>query len=90
MVERFNPTLEYEWLNDGHFTADCRRFNEALTDWLIEYNFHRPHEALAYLTPIEYIEQNSVNLLLMWSVRSSTGGMIRFVISFARALIYGL
>jgi hypothetical protein len=27
-------------------------FNRKLTDWLIEYNFHRPHEAIDYDTPI--------------------------------------
>ena len=56
-VERFNQTLEYEWLQDGNFTTDCKRFNESLTDWLIEYNFVRPHETLDYLTPMEYIEK---------------------------------
>jgi hypothetical protein len=29
-------------------------FNKKLTEWLIEYNFHRPHEALGYETPIEF------------------------------------
>ncbi len=53
-LERFNQTLQYEWLNDGHFTPDCERFNVALTDWLLIYNFHRPHETLAYKTPIQY------------------------------------
>jgi transposase InsO family protein len=56
-VERFNQTLQYEWLNDGHFTPDCNRFNQALTEWLIEYNVVRPHESLNYLTPIEFMEQ---------------------------------
>ena len=54
-VERFNQTLEYEWLNDGHFNPDCKKFNKALTEWLVEYNFIRPHETLDYATPIEYI-----------------------------------
>lgn len=62
-VERFNQTLEYEWLNDGNFTADCRRFNEQLTDWLMEYNFVRPHQTLDYLTPIEYIKKYQTELV---------------------------
>jgi len=56
-VERFNQTLKYEWLQDANFTTDCQRFNESLTDWLIAYNFIRPHETLDYLTPMEYIEK---------------------------------
>lgn len=71
MAERFNETLQYEWLNDGNFTSDVDQFNHALTDWLIEYNFHRPHQALDYLTPIEYIQANNKDLLPMWSVRTN-------------------
>lgn len=70
MVERFNETLEYEWLNDGHFTPNVRKFNQSLTEWLVEYNFVRPHEHLAYLTPVQYIERNAPQLLPMWSVRT--------------------
>lgn len=73
-VERFNQTLEREWLYDGNFELDCGRFNKRLTKWIIEYNFVRPHETLNYLTPMEYIEieqikqkaqQKSANLLPM-------------------------
>jgi transposase InsO family protein len=73
-VERFNQTLEYEWLYDGNFELDCNRFNKRLTKWLVEYNFVRPHEKLNYLTPMEYIkreqkrqieQQITVNLLPM-------------------------
>jgi len=32
--------------------------NETLEyERLIEYNFHRPHQSLAYLAPVEYIEK---------------------------------
>ena len=62
-VERFNQTLEYEWLNDGNFTTDCQQFNESLTDWLVEYNFVRPHETLDYLAPMEYIEKYQSRLM---------------------------
>ncbi len=65
-MERFHETLEYEWLYDGHFNPDCKVFNKELTEWLIEYNFVRPHQTLDYLTPIEYIEkvQQKHNILL--------------------------
>lgn len=73
-MERFNQTLEYEWLNDGNFTNDCQRFNKSLTKWLEEYNFIRPHESLDYQTPIEYIT-NYINqndkVSTMWSARTT-------------------
>jgi transposase len=68
-VERFNETLEYEWLCDSNLTLDCKKFNKALTKWLIIYNSIRPHQSLAYLTPIEYIQINT-NVLPMWSART--------------------
>ena len=73
IVERFNQTLEDEWLNDGHFTPNIQAFNQILSDWLIEYNFHRPHETLAYETPISYYMNTlnlTPNLLPMWSART--------------------
>lgn len=53
-IERFNQTLQREWLNDGNFTSDINAFNSRLKEFLIEYNFVRPHENLKYLTPIEF------------------------------------
>lgn len=73
ICERFNQTLEYEWLNDGNFTPEINRFNRNLTQWLVEYNFHRPHETLDYKTPFEYYEDTlaSNNILLpMYSART--------------------
>ena len=35
-------------------TADVREFNRRLTEWLVEYNFRRPRQALAYLPPINF------------------------------------
>ena len=73
ICERFNQTLEYEWLNDGNFTPEISRFNKNLTEWLVEYNFRRPHETLDYKTPFEYFEDTlqSNNILLpMYSART--------------------
>jgi len=57
VVEKFNQTLQQEWLNDGHFTPVVNEFNMELTKWLEEYNFNRPHQTLDYLTPYEYLEE---------------------------------
>lgn len=51
--ERFNRTLEEEFINLGNFTPHTIKFNQNLTEWLIEYNFRRPHESLNYATPLK-------------------------------------
>ena len=57
--ERFNRTLQEEFIALGNMTEDINIFNRNLTDWLIEYNFNRPHQSLDYLTPIEFTQQYS-------------------------------
>jgi len=52
--ERFNRTLQEEFLQLGNFTPNLQLFNHNLTEWLIEYNFRRPHQALGYLPPINF------------------------------------
>ena len=59
--ERFNRTLQEEFIALGNMTSDCDSFNRRLTEWLIEYNFKRPHETLAYMTPIEFNEKCQVS-----------------------------
>jgi len=54
--ERFNRTLQEEFIQLGNFTPDTEIFNRKLTEWLIEYNFRRPHAALNYQTPIEFVK----------------------------------
>jgi transposase InsO family protein len=57
--ERFNRTLQEEFIALGNMTEDINIFNRNLTDWLIEYNFNRPHQTLDYLTPIEFTQKYS-------------------------------
>jgi len=52
--ERFNRTLQDEFIALGNMTTDCEVFNRNLTEWLIEYNFKRPHQSLDYETPIKF------------------------------------
>ena len=52
--ERFNRTLKEEFIQLGNLTYDCDIFNRKLTEWLIEYNFRRPHQSLGYLPPINF------------------------------------
>lgn len=67
--ERFNRTLQDEFVNLGNFTTDTIQFNQKLTEWLIEYNFHRPHQSLNYETPINF--NNSVRVSPMYPSRTS-------------------
>jgi len=56
-IEKFNEILEYEWLHNFNLSLDPEELNPRLTEWLIEYNFNRPHQALAYHTPVGYTEK---------------------------------
>ena len=56
--ERFNRTLKDEFIALGYLTDDCAIFNKNLTEWLIEYNFYRPHQSLDYETPISFHNQH--------------------------------
>jgi len=56
-IERYNRTLEEEFLQLGHYIPELEVFNPLLTDWLIKYNFKRPHQSLGYSTPISFLNQ---------------------------------
>ena len=68
--ERFNQTLQYEFIKLGNFHSDPEIFNPRLTEWLIEYNFKRPHQALNYQTPIKHSKvlpmYSSCTISLQW------------------------
>jgi transposase InsO family protein len=75
VVEKFNQTLQQEWLDDGHFNPVIRDFNVDLTEWLVEYNFIRPHQALDYMNPYEYLEhtlRKQRKLLPMYSASADS------------------
>ena len=56
--ERFNGTVEREFLQMGNMMIDCEVFNKRATEWCIEYNFKRPHQTLGYAVPVEYHYMN--------------------------------
>jgi len=63
--ERFNRTLRDEFLKLGNMTSDCTVFNKNLTEWLVEYNYLRPHQTLGYEPPMNFHYRNH-NLLPMY------------------------
>jgi len=70
-IERFNRTLKEEFIQLGNMTDNAELFNSRLTDWLVEYNFNRPHQTLEYLTPIEF-NQKYMKVSERWSSSTST------------------
>jgi transposase InsO family protein len=52
--ERFNRTIQEEFLALGNMTLDTDQVNRRMTEWLIEYNFRRPHYALKNMPPINF------------------------------------
>lgn len=69
VLERFNRTLQEEWLNQGNFYPSISTMNQHLTDWLIFYNFKRRHHTLGNLSPIDYCIKHR-QLLPMYSTRT--------------------
>lgn len=51
-LERFNRTIQEEFIAQGNAIPDPHVFNRKLADWLVEYNAQRPHAALGYRTPL--------------------------------------
>ena len=56
-VERFNRTLWEEFVERGNFTPFMEEFNPRLAQWLVEYNFNRPHRSLGMLSPMEFFQK---------------------------------
>ncbi len=61
VLERFNRTIQEEFVDIIDIgLEDTKEVNQRLLDWLIEYNSVRPHQALDYKTPLEYIDITQV------------------------------
>ena len=58
-IERFNRTLQEEWLADPDIQVlianDRDQANEELQKYLNWYNDERPHQSINYMTPNEYV-----------------------------------
>lgn len=67
--ERFNRTVTEEFIQLGNYTNDVVVCNQRLTEWLIEYTFVRPHQALGYDTPWEFY-QKTAKVLPMYPSRT--------------------
>ena len=71
LVERFNGILQQEFVNLGNLHFDPEVFNPDLTEWLIYYNFVRPHYALGLKRPAEFANMTAAQVLPMYSPMTS-------------------
>lgn len=72
-LENFNGTIQKEWLALSEVGLDdIEEANKDLTKWLVKFNSYRPHEALDYLTPLEYAQEHFFKKLPMWSASTLT------------------
>ncbi len=52
-IERFNGTFRREVLN-AYLFRNLAQVREVVEGWLGDYNTERPHQALGFMTPIEF------------------------------------
>ncbi len=55
-IESFNGKFRDECLNE-HWFLSMRHAQAIIADWRLEYNEARPHSALGYRTPKEFVER---------------------------------
>lgn len=56
-VENSHGSDEREFYQQGNVDKDIEAMNGALEDWEHKWNYIRPHQALNYLTPNEYLQK---------------------------------
>lgn len=57
-VERFNGSMRRELL-DCHIFTSLSEVRVKVEEWMLDYNYHRPHEALDNLSPIEFLKRHN-------------------------------
>jgi transposase InsO family protein len=68
VLERFNRTIQEEFVEvTDQELAETADFNKALTEWLVEYNWVRPHQTLDYKSPLQYLDDYYPKVSPMYS-----------------------
>ena len=57
-VERFNGSFRRELL-DCYVFGSLSEVREKAEEWMIDYNYHRPHESLGDLSPVQFLERHN-------------------------------
>lgn len=55
-IERLNGSIRRELLNAYifHSLDDVR---EKVEEWMVDYNYHRPHQALNFKSPVDLLQE---------------------------------
>ncbi len=68
VVERFNRSLQEEFLNQNlYLIHNPKEFSSKLANYLLFFNGQRPHQALGYMTPLQYLYQKGGMSNMYWS-----------------------
>ncbi|MFH1546292.1 MAG: integrase core domain-containing protein, partial [Patescibacteria group bacterium] len=86
-VERFNRTIQEEFVALGNNHISIKKFNQRMTKWLIHYNFERPHQSLGYLPPLEWVVKYYPKVLPMYPVHTNIRFLQFFVLKSSRSEI---
>lgn len=54
-IERCNGSVRKELLNANVFYS-LKEVREKTEEWMMDYNYHRPHESLSYRAPVDLLE----------------------------------
>lgn len=68
-IESFNGKLRDEKLNDTLFTT-LHQVRVELASWRNDYNHHRPHSGLGWLTPSEFAKTAMSEQARPWALRT--------------------
>jgi putative transposase len=52
-IERFNGSFRRELL-DAHLFRSPSHVRQLVDEWMLDYNTQRPHQALNFITPVEF------------------------------------
>ena len=68
VVERFNRTVQEDFIDQNlHLLNQPKEFSLKLSDYLLFYNYQRPHQSLNYMTPFQYLYQKGGMSKKSWS-----------------------
>ena len=76
-VESFNGRFRDECLNQ-HWFRSLRHAREEIEAWRIHYNSERPHSALGYQSPTEFLQKTRAGTLELWAGSASPPAALEF------------